>query len=406
MKLFKRRKSKFWQYKFMLNGELYRGSTDLTNKEKAETLARKIRDEIVNGNVGILEKKPVPTLKEFLDDSFLPFVEAKHNGKKNTLDYYKYGARQLLGFREIAGVQIDQITEEHSSKFITAYHNDLSASGINQALRTLRRALRLAFIWKKIDRQPAIPLMSGERKRTRIVTEEEEKIYLKGASQPWRTMATTMIGLGPRPSEILLIRCENISWESFTLSIVSGKSAAAKRDLPLTDEVYDALHSWWVAIGSPKVGYLFPAIGPGSMHLGRAGKRGGCAKRTEEDVYKASRAAAGYKSRPYSDQRIHDWHHEALEAAGMAEAEREAGESLVPYHLRHSALTRLAENCPNPYAIAAAAGHSSISMTYRYVHPQKREIWAAFERKSGHVIGHRSRVQNFKVVGSDEIKNG
>jgi len=406
MKLFKRRKSKFWQYKFMLNGELYRGSTDLTNKEKAEALARKIRDEIVNGNVGILEKKPVPTLKEFLDDSFLPFVEAKHNGKKNTLDYYKYGAKQLLRFKEITGIRICDVSEEHSSKFIAAHEKELSASGINQALRTLRRALRLAFIWKKIDRQPAIPLMSGERKRTRVVTEEEEAIYLKAAPQPWRTMATTMIELGPRPSEILMIRCENIAWESFTLSILSGKSAAAKRDLPLTDRAYEALRGWWEAIGSPKVGYLFPAIGCGSMHLGRAGKRGGCAKRTDEDVYKASRAAAGYKSRPYSDQRIHDWHHDALDAAGMAEAEKKAGESLVPYHLRHSALTRLAENCSNPYAIAAAAGHSSITMTFRYVHPQKREIWAAFERKSGRTIGHTARLKNFKVVGSDSENNG
>jgi len=202
---------------------------------------------------------------------------------------------------------------------------------------------------------------------------------------------------------ILMIRCENISWETFTLSILTGKSAAAKRDLPLTDRAYDALHSWWVAIGRPKVGYLFPAIGSGSMHLGRARKRGGSVRRTDEEVYRASRAAAGYKSRPYSDQRVFDWHHDALEAAGLANAEKEAGESLVPYHFRHSALTRLAENCPNPYAIAAAAGHSSITMTYRYVHPQKREIWAAFEKKSGHKIGHTARKQNFKIVGSEEV---
>jgi integrase len=189
--------------------------------------------------------------------------------------------------------------------------------------------LRLAFIWKKIDRQPLIPLMSGERKRTRVVTTEEEAAYLNAASQPWRTMATTMIELGPRPSEILLIRCENVSWESFTLSILTGKSAAAKRDLPLTDRAYDALHSWWIAIGSPKVGYLFPAIGSGSMHHGRAKKQGGSAKRTEVDVYRASAAVAGDKSRPCSSQRINNWHHEALEVAGFAEAQKEAGESLV-----------------------------------------------------------------------------
>lgn len=406
MRLFKQNRSKYWTCQFVVGGHQYRKSTGLTNKAKAETAAMKIRDEIVNGNFGILEKKPLPTLKEFLEGSFLPFAEGKHREKKNTLDYYKYGAKQLLGFKEIAKVQIDAITEEHTSKFITEYQSKLSASGINQALRTLRRALRLAFIWKKTICPPSIPLMSGERKRTRVVTADEEAVYLNGAAQPWRTMATTMIELGPRPSEILLIRCENVAWESFTLSILSGKSAAAKRDLPLTDRAYEALHSWWIAIGSPKVGYLFPAIGSGSMHLGRARKRGGSVKRTDEDVCLASRAAAGYKSRPYSDQRIFDWHHDALETAGLAAAEKKAGERLVPYHLRHSALTRLAENCPNPYAIAAAAGHSSITMTFRYVHPQKREIWAAFEKKSGHKIGHTARKQSFKIVGSEEVDNG
>jgi len=40
------------------------------------------------------------------------------------------------------------------------------------------------------------------------------------------------------------------------------------------------------------------------------------------------------------------------------------------------------------------------------VHPQKREIWAAFEKKSGHKIGHTARKQSLKVVGSEEIDNG
>jgi hypothetical protein len=65
------------------------------------------------------------------------------------------------------------------------------------------------------------------------------------------------------------------------------------------------------------------------MHHGRAKKQGGSAKRTEVDVYRASAAVAGDKSRPCSSQRINNWHHEALEVAGFAEAQKEAGESLV-----------------------------------------------------------------------------
>ncbi len=140
-----------------------------------------------------------------------------------------------------------------------------------------------------------------------------------------------------------------------------------------------------------------------------AGKRlpfpktqGGSGKRTDEDIYRASRNVAGSKSRAYSTQRIFQWHHSALEASGLAANEEGKDESFVPYHLWHSALTRLAENCPNPYALAAAAGHSTISMSMKYVHPQRAEIWSAYERKTGHKIGHSARRQMMKVVGDDQ----
>jgi hypothetical protein len=62
----------------------------------------------------------------------------------------------------------------------------------------------------------------------------------------------------------------------------------------------------------------------------------------------------------------------------------------------------LAEHTPNPYAVAAAAGHSTILMTYRYVHPQLAEIWKAFEAKGGTRIGNAKRRDSLKAVGSQE----
>ncbi len=94
--------------------------------------------------------------------------------------------------------------------------------------------------------------------------------------------------------------------------------------------------------------------------------------------------------------------HEALEKAGLAPTEETKDlEPLMPYHLRHSALTRLADNSPNPFAVQAAAGHESIITTQRCVHPQEAEIWAASEKKSGHKIGHSARLRKLKVVGND-----
>lgn len=87
MRLFKLRKgkykSKYWSCQFVVGGHQYRKTTGLTNKAKAETAAMKMRDEIINGNIGILEKKPVPTLKNYLEGSFLPFVEGKQGEEEH-----------------------------------------------------------------------------------------------------------------------------------------------------------------------------------------------------------------------------------------------------------------------------------------------------------------------------------
>jgi site-specific recombinase XerD len=49
-----------------------------------------------------------------------------------------------------------------------------------------------------------------------------------------------------------------------------------------------------------------------------------------------------------------------------------------PYCLRHSALTRLAENGCDAFTLARIAGHSSITITQRYCHPQADAIERAF----------------------------
>jgi len=58
----------------------------------------------------------------------------------------------------------------------------------------------------------------------------------------------------------------------------------------------------------------------------------------------------------------------------------------APYSIRHTSLTNLPPEC-DTFALKAIAGHSSISITQRYVHPQTQAITKAFEK-----IGERQRV--------------
>ena len=51
-----------------------------------------------------------------------------------------------------------------------------------------------------------------------------------------------------------------------------------------------------------------------------------------------------------------------------------------PYILRHTALTQLAEAGCDVFTLARIAGHSSITITQRYVHPQEDAIERAFKQ--------------------------
>ena len=60
----------------------------------------------------------------------------------------------------------------------------------------------------------------------------------------------------------------------------------------------------------------------------------------------------------------------------------------VLYSLRHTFLTRLGESGCDTWTLARIAGHSSIAISSRYVHPSHDSVLAAVERLGGHRIGH------------------
>ncbi len=155
-----RKRGKYYWYRFMVKGREYHGSTNLTKERDALTKAGEIRKQIILGNVGILKAGPAPKLREFLEKDFLPFVRVNHKEKPKTLEYYVFGAKQLID-SQLSKLEIDQISSAETAKYREEYAH-FSPSGINQGLRTLRRALRLAFQWKKISVLPTISLVGGE----------------------------------------------------------------------------------------------------------------------------------------------------------------------------------------------------------------------------------------------------
>ena len=185
MALYKQKGSNRWWYKFNWDGEQIRKSTKQTNKRVAEQMEAAHKAALAKGEVGIRERKAVPTLTEFADLDFLPFVESRFANKPKTLEYYKNGLKRLKDFSPLAKAKLDAIPRSAITEFIEALRSDeLQVSSINRVLEVLRRMLRLSLEWGKTDKvPPKIQMLPGENERDRVLTEDEERRYLAAAKR-------------------------------------------------------------------------------------------------------------------------------------------------------------------------------------------------------------------------------
>jgi hypothetical protein len=109
-----RRKANIGGISFTWNGEQLRGRTKQTNKRVAEQMEAAHRTVPAKGEVGMREKKPVPTLKDFAETDFPPVVRTTFTPKEKTQKYYGYGVKSQHSFEKLTTALLDAITTETS----------------------------------------------------------------------------------------------------------------------------------------------------------------------------------------------------------------------------------------------------------------------------------------------------
>jgi integrase len=72
----------------------------------------------------------------------------------------------------------------------------------------------------------------------------------------------------------------------------------------------------------------------------------------------------------------------------------------VLYSLRHTFLTRLAASGCDVWTLARIAGHGSVGISARYVHPSEDSVLAAVEKLGGHKNGHSAELQADASTGN------
>jgi len=311
------------------------------------------RASLAKGEVGIRERKTAPTLADFISQRFEPWAEGSTSAK-TWLDYYRPGIRTIQRYKPLATLSLNQITSEKVVEFAAWRQSaGLQVSSVNSSLQVLRRVMRLAAQWGAIEAAPLIKMLPGERHREHVVKPDEEARYLAAAPEPLGSVAAVLTDTGMRPDECYRLRWESVTWtngRNGTILVTHGKTAAARRVLPLTVRAKKILQARWETAGSPAEGW----------------------------VWSASTLSGHFEKSTFKKQ-----HKKALRLSRVR--------PFVLYSLHHTFLTRLGESGCDAWTLARSAGHSSVAMSARYVHPSEDAVLAALDRLSGHNFGHSFR---------------
>lgn len=373
------KRGKIWWYKFNWNGEPIRESTKQSNKRVAEQMEAAHKTSLAKGEVGIRDKKPIPTLENFMEQDFLPFVRTTKAPKPNTVRFYENSVANLKAYPKLAGLPLDKITVEHMTGFVGKRRDTgKEVSTINRDLATLRRVFHLAQEWERVTTiLPKVRMLPGENQRERVLTSEEERRYLKTAAaigegtqraydralegvratvrgeQPikptdpflLRDVVTVLLDCGLRPEE-----CHRIKWENIRdggVEVFKGKRKASRRRVPASPRVLAILEMRKATTASE---WIFPST---------------------------------TKSGHMESSTLKKQHRAALAASGVS--------PFVIYDLRHTCLTRWAKTM-DPFTLMKLAGHAELSTTMRYVHMNDDDVRAAMEKaeeaRGGHKTGH------------------
>lgn len=107
------KRNRVWWYRFTWKGEAIRESTKQTNKRVAEQMEAARKTSLAKGEVGIRDRKPAPTVRQFAEADLLPYCRSTFASKSKTLSYYENGSARLLEYSAVADESLDTITTEN-----------------------------------------------------------------------------------------------------------------------------------------------------------------------------------------------------------------------------------------------------------------------------------------------------
>lgn len=342
------RRGKLWWYVFEYQGRRIQESSGFSNKTAALRAEAKRKTDLLERRAGFTKLKLAPKFEEYVEQ-FLEWSKQQHRLKTHEL--HELNCKTLKRF--FRGKYLDEITSPMVEDFRSARKQEkvrwakdryVAAATVNRALTTLKLLYRQAARSGYAVRNPVVgvAMFREPLDSMRVINFDEQLAYLANTSQPLRDIGKIILDTGMRPEEVFRMRVENLDFKLKAIFNPYGKTKAAHRTIPMTDDV---LHLLKLRVNrSTKLAtpYVFPSPHDVQLPIGSV---------------KKAHAAAINRSKIARRFRLYD--------------------------LRHTFATRAVASGVDLPTLSSLLGHASILMTMRYVHPaaeQKRGAIAKSEK--------------------------
>jgi len=342
-------KTAYWYIRYTINGKdkwESIGKAGPITKTVAQTKLEERKRQVRMGQLDMIGVD-IPTLNDFADDYIKHVRDVK---KKRSWSRDKELLTSLCSF--FGEKKLSEITPKDIEDYKRMRLQEVKPATINLALSCLRHLFNLAKRWKKYfgdNPVTEVDFFEENNNINRILSLEEEERLLSCSIPYLKTIIICALNTGMRKGEILGLKWSNINLDNRLITIEATNTKSKK-----TKKIYinSILRGIFLELKLKNMGNDF-------VFTGSDGKPIKTIRTSFENACKRAKVYG---------LRFHD--------------------------LRHTAATRMIENGANIVAVSRILGHSTLSMTMRYSHPDE-SIREALEN-----LG-----QNRSKIRSSEISN-
>jgi integrase len=344
--------SPFYHYDFRLEGDRYCGSTEETNKRKAERIEEAIKAQVREEVAAARRAESAPLTWGAARDRYWDEIGQHHKGQgaDNTewsLDYLTehIGRNRLL--TDITPALVAEIVGRRRADGVA---NATVNRSVTEPLRKVLR--RAAEAWSK----PVPKIKWGEflleepEERVREASPDEEAKLLAHMRPDYHPIFKFSLASGVRMSGLLNLQWSDIDWGNRTVQI-AGKGGKNYK-IPLSAEMR--------AIIFPLQGRHPTAVFTYAVQRTRGGRIAGelrpITKEGLKSEFSRARESAGIPSSYEDPQRGYRWHDN-----------------------RHTRATRLLRKTGNLKMVQKLLGHKKIETTVKYAHVTMDDLLEALD---------------------------